>query len=253
MRKVDFNCDMGESSRVQAYNIQHDLDMLDYVSSINIACGLHAGDAHTMHLLTEAALEKGIAIGAHPSYPDPENFGRKDMHFTPSQVYDLILYQVGALHAFLHVYGARLHHVKPHGALYNMAAKDRALADAIALAIQEFDHDIVLYGLSGSELVNAARAHGIRSCSEVFADRTYQQDGSLTPRTAPGAVIDDVHECIAQVMMMVNENKVRSVNGHFIPVDADTICLHGDNEAALKFARSISDHLKSGNVLIQQP
>jgi 5-oxoprolinase (ATP-hydrolysing) subunit A len=253
MRKIDFNCDMGESSPLHAYNIQHDLDMLNYVSSINIACGMHAGDANTMHILTEAALEKGVAIGAHPSYPDLENFGRKNMSFTPSQVYDFVLYQVGALHAFLHVYGARLHHVKPHGALYNMAAKERALADVIALAIQEFDKDIVLYGLSGSELINAARAHGIRSCSEVFADRTYQEDGSLTPRTAPRAVIDELNECIAQVMMIVKERKVKSVTGQSISIVADTICLHGDNTSALKFAVAISDHLKSGNVLIQQP
>lgn len=253
MEKVDLNVDMGESSPLHAYNIQNDMEMLNYVSSINIACGLHAGDAHTMHLLTEAALEKGIAIGAHPSYPDRENFGRKNMHFTPSEVYNLVLYQLGSLHAFLHVYGASLHHIKPHGALYNMAAKDRTLADAIALAIVEFDRKIILYGLSGSELIHAASAHGLRSCSEVFADRTYQDDGTLTPRGSSGALLESIDESVEQVIMMIRESQVKSLTGKRVPVTAETICLHGDTPFAVDFSRAISAHLKSKNVLIQQP
>jgi UPF0271 protein len=175
------------------------------------------------------------------------------MRLSPSEVYDLVLYQVGALHAFLHVYGAKLHHVKPHGALYNMAASDRALADAIALSLLEFDKQIILYGLSGSELIHAAAAHGLQTCSEVFADRSYQEDGSLTPRNVSGAILQGVDESLEQVMMMINERQVKSVTGKRIPICAETICLHGDHVAAIDCARAISHHLKAADVIIQQP
>src|SRR5687768_10873781 len=251
MRLIDLNCDMGESIAGQAYDLQKDLELLSCVSSVNIACGFHAGDAYTMHTLVEAALEKGVAIGAHPAYPDRQGFGRKAMTFTPSQVYDMVLYQIGALHAMVHVYGSRLRHVKPHGALYNMAAKDKAIADAIALAMLEFDRELILYGLSGSELIKSAAEHGIKSCSEVFADRTYQQDGSLTPRNNKDAVITDLNVSIQQALLMIREGKVKTVEWTWIPVVAETICIHGDHEDALSIALALSDALKNADVLIQ--
>jgi UPF0271 protein len=244
---------MGESTEGKPYDLQKDLQLLSYVSSANIACGYHAGDAHTMHSLVEAALEKGVAIGAHPSYPDREHFGRKVISFTPSQVYDMILYQVGALHAMVHVYGSRLHHVKPHGALYNMAANDKAIADAVALAVLEFDKEIILYGLSGSELVKSAADHAIKSCSEVFADRRYQRDGNLTPRDTKGAVITDLNESMQQVLLMIKEGKVTAIDGQSVDIVAETICIHGDHEDAVSIALAVSDYLKKADVLIQQP
>jgi UPF0271 protein len=244
---------MGESIEGKPYDLQRDLQLLSHVSSVNIACGFHAGDAHTMHSLVEAALEKGVAVGAHPSYPDRETFGRKPMSFTPSQVYDMTLYQVGALHAMVHVYGSRLHHVKPHGALYNMAAKDRTIADAISLALLEFDREIILYGLSGSELIKSAAEHGIKTCSEVFADRSYQQDGSLTPRDSKGAVITDLNESIKQVLLMIKEAKVKPIDGEWLSIVAETVCIHGDHEHAVSTALAVSDSLKKADVLIQQP
>jgi 5-oxoprolinase (ATP-hydrolysing) subunit A len=285
MAQIDLNCDIGESIGGQFYDLQKDLAILPYISSVNIACGQHAGDAYTMHSLVEAALEKGIAVGAHPSYPDAKHFGRKEMsltpsqvydlmlyqlgalhafvhakHFgrkemslTPSQVYDLMLYQLGALHAFVHVYGSRLHHVKPHGALYNSAARDKSLADAIALAIAEFDKQVILYGLSGSELITAGKEHGIRTCSEVFADRSYQRDGSLTPRDHPGAVITDLNISTAQVLMMIKQGSVRTAAGDVIPIVAETICIHGDHLHAAQTAAAISESLKKADVVIQQP
>src|SRR5687768_13848235 len=253
MGQIDLNCDIGESIEGQLYDLQKDLDILPYISSVNIACGQHAGDAYTMHSLVEAALEKGIAIGAHPSYPDAKHFGRKEMSLTPSQVYDLMLYQLGALHAFVHVYGSRLHHVKPHGALYNSAARDKSLADAIALAISGFDKQIILYGLSGSELITSGREHGLQTCSEVFADRSYQANGSLTPRDQQGAVINDINISISQVLMMVKENKVSTAAGDLIPIVAETICIHGDHVHAAATAAAISESLKKADVVIQQP
>jgi 5-oxoprolinase (ATP-hydrolysing) subunit A len=253
MRQIDLNCDMGESIEGQVYDLQKDLDILPFISSVNIACGQHAGDAYTMHSLAEAALEKGIAIGAHPSYPDPKHFGRRELSLTPSQVYDLVLYQLGALHAFVHVYGSRIHHVKPHGALYNSAARDKALADAIALAISEFDKQIILYGLSGSELITSGKHYGLQTCSEVFADRSYQPDGSLTPRDRTGAVINDLNLSAAQVVMMVKESKVKTITGDPISIVAETICIHGDHPNAVATAAAISESLKNADVIIQQP
>jgi UPF0271 protein len=252
MYKIDINCDMGESGG-PSYDLQKDLQMLNYISSLNLACGFHAGDAHTMHMLTEAALEKGVAIGAHPSYPDKVNFGRTNMSMPPTHIYDIVLYQLGALHAFLHVYGARVHHLKPHGALYNMAAKDRAIADAICQAVKEFDEDIIIYGLAGSEMMQAAAAENLRYASEGFADRTYMDDGSLTARSAANALIIDPELCSRQVLAMIKENTVTTSSGKLIPVDANTICIHGDNDNALHLLMALSEKLKEANVLIQQP
>jgi len=237
MQTIDFNCDMGEG--FGAWRMGDDIALLDHVTSANVACGFHAGDPATIRRTVKAAVEKGVAIGAHPSLPDLQGFGRRPMHVSPEEIYDIIVYQVGAIDAFARACGGRLSHVKAHGALYNMAAKDRALADAVAAAVRDVDKSLVLFGLSGSELIAAARAAGVASAAEVFADRSYQDDGSLTPRGRPGAMIEDVEASIAQVRRMVLEGLVRAQSGKDVTVRADTLCIHGDQPGALEFARRI--------------
>ena len=253
MIRVDLNCDMGESTHLHPYTIEKDLAILPFVSSVNLACGFHAGDPHTMHQLVEAALERGIAIGAHPSFPDKENFGRTAMQYSPVQIYDLVVYQIGALQAFLQVYNARLHHVKAHGALYNMAAGDPSLADAICNAVKGVDPRVMVYGLSGSELIRSAREKGLQAVEEAFADRTYQSDGSLTPRTEPDALIEDPAASAAQVLQMLQTGMVPTRDQRTISIRADTICIHGDGKHAVEFAQTIYRSLKQHNVSIQQP
>jgi 5-oxoprolinase (ATP-hydrolysing) subunit A len=253
MEKVDLNCDMGESTDLHNYDVETDLQMLRWVSSINLACGFHAGDAYTMHQLTEAALESGVAIGAHPSFYDRDHFGRRPIQLSPARIYDQVLYQVGALHAFLHVYGSKIHHLKPHGALYNMAAKNRPIADAICQAAAAFDKDILIYGLSGSELISAAQDAGLKPVSEVFADRTYQQDGSLTPRSDEKAVISERQQMIEQLLDMIGKGTVNTLSGDSIPVTVETVCIHSDTTGALELARFINETLKKEHVIIRQP
>jgi len=242
---------MGESTALWNYHIDKDLSLFPFLSSINLACGFHAGDAHTMHELVDAALPAGIAIGAHPGFADRENFGRSNMQLPPQAVYDMVLYQLGALNAFLKIHGTKLKHVKPHGALYNMAAKDIVMADAICMAIKDYDPGFVLYGLSGSELVRSAQSAGLKHCSEVFADRTYQDDGSLTPRTQHGAMITDVERSVQQVLQMVQHGTVTSVTGKQVSIEAQTICIHGDGEHALLFAQHIHQSLKKHGIEIK--
>jgi 5-oxoprolinase (ATP-hydrolysing) subunit A len=251
MLSIDLNCDMGESTALWDYHIEKDLSLFPFISSVNLACGFHAGDAQTMHELVDAALPAGIAIGAHPGFLDRGNFGRSNMPLSPQTIYDIVLYQVGALNAFLKIHGTRLHHVKPHGALYNMAAKDRVMADAICMAIKDYDPGFILYGLSGSELINAAHAAGLKSCSEVFADRSYQDDGTLTPRTEAGAMITDVAQCVQHVLQMVQRSTVTTVSGKEIALQADSICIHGDGEHALAFAQHIHQSLKKHGIEIK--
>jgi len=251
MYSIDLNCDMGESTSLFTYNIEKDIALMSYMSSVNLACGYHAGDAHTMHRLVETAMDKRIAIGAHPSFPDRENFGRTNITVSTSELYDIILYQLGALQAFVNVKGGRLHHVKPHGALYNMAAKNRSLADAICKAMVDFDRDLILYGLSGSELIKASKEAGLKVASEIFSDRTYQDDGSLTPRTMPAALIEDEQLALKQVMQMVKEGTVLTLSGKNISLQADTICIHGDGKHALEFARKIHHALLENGVNIK--
>ena len=251
MHRIDLNCDMGESSPLFSYNIEKDIALMEYLSSVNLACGYHAGDAHTMHRLVESAIEKNIAIGAHPSFPDRENFGRTNMSVSSSELYDMILYQLGALYAFVKVNGGHLHHVKPHGALYNMAAKDRTLADAICKAIVDFDRNLILYGLSGSELINAAKEAGLKAASEIFSDRTYQDDGSLTPRTMPSSLIEDEELALKQVLQMVKDGKVNVLSGKIISLEAETICIHSDGKHALEFARKIHRMLIENGINIK--
>lgn len=251
MPGVDINCDMGESSHLFKYDIEKDYSLLPYVSSVNLACGYHAGDAHTMHLLVEAALERKIAIGAHPGFYDRKNFGRVDVQLSPGRIYDIVLYQLGALGAFLRVYQSRLHHVKPHGALYNMAARNSEVADAISSAVRDFDAGLVLYGLAGSEMLASASRAGLRTASEVFADRTYQEDGSLTPRTSVNALIGDEHASVQQVLQMIKERTVMTVTGRAIPIEAETICIHGDSPHALQFAKALYQALSDENISLR--
>jgi UPF0271 protein len=201
-----------------------------------------------MHELVEAALTAGVAVGAHPGFADKDNFGRSNMSLPPEKIYDIILYQLGALDAFLKVHGARLRHVKPHGALYNMAAKDGVMAEAICRAVADYDDRLLLYGLSGSELISAAAAAGLKSRSEVFADRSYGDDGSLTPRSHPGALVASEEAALQQVLQMIRAGIVVSTNGKQVPIVAETICLHGDGAHALPFAKRIYETLKQEGI-----
>lgn len=249
MAQVDLNCDMGES--FGAYQMGTDLQIMPLVSSANIACGFHAGDPGVMHKTLAAAVAQGVAIGAHPGLPDLVGFGRRTMQITPQEAYDMVVYQVGALAGFAKAAGVNLHHVKPHGALYNMAAKDRALADAIARAVRDIDASLVLYGLAGSELIRAGEAAGLKVASEVFADRSYQADGSLTPRSQPNALLESDEEAVQHVLAMVTEKRVKAVTGEWVALEADTICIHGDGAHALSFAHKVKEALQQAGVEIK--
>lgn len=235
MLMIDLNCDMGES--FGNYRIGKDEEMLDYVSSSNIACGFHAGDPATMRKTVQLALQKNVAIGAHPGLQDLVGFGRRNIHMTPQEVYDLIIYQLGALQAFVKAEGGTLQHVKPHGALFNMSAQNADLATAIAKAVSKVDEELILFGLSGSESIKAGKAVGLRTASEVFSDRTYQQDGSLTARHLPNSLIKEPKSAVQQVIKMIKEKCVTSLQGTDIPIEAHTVCIHGDGENALSFAQ----------------
>jgi UPF0271 protein len=247
-RSVDLNCDMGES--FGAWTMGQDEDVLAHVSSANIACGFHAGDPQTMRRTVAAALAHRVAIGAHPSLPDLVGFGRREMRVSADETYALTLYQTGALAAIAHAAGARLSHVKPHGALYNMAAKDRALADAIAAAVRDFDAGLILVGLAGSALPLAGEHAGLSVAHEAFADRRYENDGSLTPRSQPGAVIDDIDAAVAQAVAIATRGEVSTRQGGAAGVRADTICVHGDRADAAVFARRLREALQSAGLAV---
>jgi len=238
MYTVDINCDMGES--FGSYKIGTDEEILNYITSANIACGFHAGDPATMRKTVRLALDKGVGIGVHPGFQDLVGFGRREMKISPQEAYDITVYQIGSLYGFVKAEGGKLQHVKPHGALYNMAAKDITLSEAIAEAVYNIDPELILYGLAGSKLINAGRKIGLRTAQEVFSDRTYQQDGSLTPRTNPHALITDPQEAVNQVITMIKKGKVHSLQGTDVSIQADTICIHGDGNGALEFAQKLS-------------
>lgn len=249
MYTVDLNCDLGES--FGAYRLGVDAEILPFVTSANIACGFHAGDPAVMRKTVGLAMKHGVALGAHPGLPDLMGFGRRNMAITPEEAYDIVLYQVGALWSFVKAAGGKLAHVKPHGALYNMAAKNSELAAAIAKAVYDLSPEIILFGLSGSELVKAGQAIGLNTAHEVFADRTYQIDGSLTSRQQPDALITDYNEAVSQVVRMVKEGKVLTRQGQDIEVQADTVCIHGDGREALAFARKIREQLVQEGITVQ--
>lgn len=247
---LDINCDLGESYGAYQTLISSDEAMLPLITSANIACGFHAGDPSVMRLTVERAIAHQVAIGAHPGLPDLQGFGRRNMEITPREAYDMVVYQIGALQAFVYASGGRLHHVKPHGALYNMAATDSKLAEAIAEAVYRVQPELYLYGLASSELIRAAKRIGLRGVNEVFADRTYTSDGSLTPRSHEGALIERPEEALAQVIRMVKDGVVISTDGTSVPITADTVCIHGDGTHALTFAQEIRRMLKAEGVAL---
>jgi UPF0271 protein len=241
MTRIDLNCDIGES--FGAWSMGNDAGVMPWITSANIACGFHAGDFSTMQQTVLLAKQHGVAIGAHVSLPDLQGFGRREMKIPPNDAYALTLYQIGALSAFARAAGTRVAHVKPHGALYNMAAKDVALADAIARAARDFDAEIVLVGLAGSELPKAGAALGLVVAHEAFADRRYEADGSLTPRSMTGAVIDEIEAAVAQAVQIATKGKVDIRTGGTRGLRANTICVHGDRPDAALFARRLHEAL----------
>ncbi|MCJ8211818.1 LamB/YcsF family protein [Mucilaginibacter sp. RS28] len=251
MQTIDLNCDMGEA--FGNYPMPNDEILMDYITSANIACGYHAGDPDVMQQTVAIAIKKGVAIGAHPGLPDLQGFGRREMKISAREAYQMTLYQIGALHAFVKAAHGKLYHVKAHGALYNMAAKDAALAKAIVEAVHDFDPTLILYGLANSAMITAAKQIGLKTASEVFADRTYQDDGSLTPRTQPNAMITDTPASVKQVLMMIREQQVISVNQKTVPLQAETLCLHGDGAHAVEFAKMISEKIKAEHISIKAP
>lgn len=240
---------MGEA--FGAWPMGNDSVLMELISSANIACGFHAGDATIMRKTAQLAIEKNVAIGAHPAFPDLQGFGRRNMQLSSQEVYDICVYQIGAMFGTVRALGGKLHHVKPHGALYNMAAKDANLARAIAQATKAIHHDLILYGLSGSHLIIEAEKIGLRTASEVFADRTYQNDGSLTPRTQANAMIESTQAAVNQVIMMIEKQAVISTEGKEVALKADTVCIHGDGIHAVEFARELKNTLLSKNIFIE--
>lgn len=241
---IDLNADLGEGCDT-------DEMLLTLVSSANIACGWHAGDAQTMRNCVHWALQNHVAIGAHPSFPDRENFGRSNMQLPPEEIISGMLYQLGALDAIIKAEGGRMTHVKPHGALYNMAAKDAVLANAICAAVRSFNPELAVFGLAGSELIAAARHADLSAVEEVFADRAYQADGSLVSRTQAGAMIEDETQAIAQTISLVRDKQVTAIDGSTVKVNAQTVCLHGDGAHALHFARTIRARLEQEGINVR--
>ncbi|SSW67030.1 hypothetical protein AVE30378_02402 [Achromobacter veterisilvae] len=248
MPSIDINCDMGES--FGPWVMGQDLELFSHVTSANIACGFHAGDPDVMLKTVRAAIAANVAIGAHPGLPDLQGFGRRAMAMTPDEVYALVVYQVGALDAFARSQGGRLHHVKTHGALYNMTARDPELANAVARAVHDLDPTLPIY-VANAAIARAARDLGLPTVFEVYADRTYQDDGTLTPRSQPNAMIEDVGQAIAQVRRMVKEGVVRSLSGKDVPIAADTLCIHGDQPGAVQFASQIRTALEAEGIAVK--
>ena len=246
--KVDLNCDMGES--FGNYKLGRDADVVSHISSANVACGFHASDPLVMERTVALCKKAGVSVGAHPGFPDLVGFGRRVMEVSDEELFAMVVYQTGALKAFAEIAGVKLRHVKPHGAMYNMAGKDEAMALTICRAVKAVDSSLILLGLSGSKLVEAAKKTGLRCGREVFADRAYEEDGSLVPRKKPGAVITDENEAIAQVVGMVKDGKVKAVTGKEIEIEADSVCLHGDSPKAVLFAQKIREALESAGVKI---
>ena len=249
MKTIDLNCDMGES--YGAGKMGNDAEVMRYITSANIACGFHGGDPATIRKTVALALERGVAIGAHPSLPDRQGFGRRVMQIKPQEMYDLVVYQAGAVEAFARAAGARLHHVKCHGALYNMAATDEALSEAMVRAVK--DLGVMLYALSNSKNHAVAKKTGIPVAGEVFADRGYADDGTLAPRDLPGGLIEDPAQAVKQALAMIEQGYVTSLSGRRVPVAADTLCLHGDQPGAVAFARALRQAFSEKGISIAAP
>lgn len=241
---IDINCDLGEGC-------PNDADLMRLISSANVACGAHAGDAGTMERTVALAIENNVAVGAHPGYPDLENFGRTDIDLAYDEIVDIVTGQINALSKICVRLGVRLHHVKPHGALYNRSAKDPQTAAAVAKAVIQFDRNLILFGLSGSSSINEAERIGLRTASEVFADRTYLSDGSLTPRSRTDALITDPGSASRQAIQMVSEGQVTATDGTAVPICAETICVHGDGDNAVVLAEAIRKSLLAEGIEIR--
>lgn len=247
--RIDLNCDLGEASDPEALRLQEEI--LGHVTSINIACGVHAGDSDLMRHTVRLARVHGVAVGAHPGLRDPESFGRRELPVTPMEVENLVAYQIGALAGIAALEGVRVTHVKPHGALYHMAARDPVLASAIARAVAAVDRRLILFGLAGSKLIEAARALGLDTAEEGFADRAYQRDGTLVPRSQPGAVISDEHEAVQRALRLLREGTVPSVDGSELRLRLDTLCVHGDTPGAARLAASIRRALTEAGIQVR--
>jgi 5-oxoprolinase (ATP-hydrolysing) subunit A len=243
---VDLNADLGEGAG-------HDDELLSLVTSANIACGFHAGDADTMRQSIMTARDRNVAVGAHPSLFDRENFGRKELPVKPEEVFEAVVYQLGIFQAITEAAGVRPHHVKPHGALYNMAVRDESLAEAIGRAVASVDEKLLLFAPQNTALSRAGEKNGLRIAHEVFADRNYLSNGQLVPRTRPDALLHDPVEAVPRVIRMLREGKVRSIDGVDVDVRAETICLHGDNPEAVDFARELRSRLEKEGVTIRAP
>ena len=249
MKTIDLNCDMGES--YGAWKMGADAEVMPHISSANIACGFHGGDPATIRKTVRLAVDNGVAIGAHPSLPDIQGFGRRPMKISPQDMYDLVVYQAGAVEAFARAAGAKLHHIKCHGALYNMAAGDEGLSEAMVRAAK--DLGAMLYVLSNSKNFQIAKKAGIPVCGEVFADRGYSDDGSLAPRDKPGGMIEDAAQAVKQALSMIEEGTVVSLNGKRVPVAADTLCIHGDQPGAASFARALRQAFSERKISVAAP
>jgi UPF0271 protein len=244
--RIDLNADLGEGAA-------HENELLELVTSASIACGFHAGDPASISATIQAARSAGVSVGAHPSFADRENFGRREIILPASEVFALVTYQLGAFRALASAAGVRMNHVKPHGALYNMAARDRSLADAVAQALLVVDRALILFAPGGSELARAGEALGLRVRREVFADRNYLPDGALVPRSRPDALLHDPEEAAVRVLRMLRERVVRAVDGTDIAIEAETICVHGDTPEAVAFARELRARLAAEEVAVVAP
>jgi len=247
--RIDINSDMGES--FGAYTIGHDAGLMKAITSANVAAGFHAGDPTVLRTTIRMAKASGVAVGAHPGFPDLVGFGRRDLNVTPGEAEDFVLYQVAAVAGVAAAEGVRLQHVKPHGALFNMAVRNLELAAAIARAVAAFDRSLILFGLPGSEILAAGRAAGLRVAAEVFADRAYEPDGSLASRRKPGAVIHDVDAVVARAVRMVTQRTVVATDGSIVRLEADTICVHGDTPGSDQLAANIRRGLESAGVAVR--
>ena len=247
--RIDINADVGES--FGAYALGNDSALMASITSASVAAGFHAGDPSVLRRTIRLAKAHGVAVGAHPGFPDLVGFGRRELHASPADAEDFVLYQIAAVAGVAAAEGVKLQHVKPHGALFNMAVQNAPLAAAIAKAVSAFDPSLILFGLPGSQILNAGRAAGLRVAAEVFADRTYEPDGSLTPRTRPGSVIHDAEAVVSRAVRMIQIRAVEAVDGTVVPLEADTICVHGDTPGADALAARLRSALEGAGVTVK--
>lgn len=247
---VDLNSDLGES--FGAYHVGQDDLVMKYITSANIAAGYHAGDHNVIRKSVQKAAESKVGIGVHPGFQDMQGFGRRILHVDPEEIYNMIVYQIGAVQSFAALYNQKVNHVKPHGALYNLAALDNERAFAIAHAVYDTNPNLILFGLAGSELIKAGKKVGLKVANEVFADRTYQPDGTLTSRIEANAMIEDTDEAVDRVIRMVKDGKVEAVDGSDVEISADTVCVHGDTEQALAFVMELQKELINQGISIKK-